>query len=99
MAEAVKLNGTESSSAIGLMFTGHSSWFAALLAETRHTTFKYDKANRLEESVGQARTVHSQASHLQSATSFSPVDKIFYDTRGNVTRVEDAARQPNNFLL
>ena len=59
------------------------------LWEQRITTFVYNKADRLIEVWGQQLGVVSQTDHA-TFTLVTPVDRIKYDTRGNVIETTDA---------
>jgi YD repeat-containing protein len=59
------------------------------LPEQRTTTYVYDKADRLIETWGDMVAVLSQADHVGQGI-VRPVERIKYDTRGNVVETVDA---------
>jgi YD repeat-containing protein len=59
------------------------------LWEQRITTYVYDKADRLIETWGEPLGVVSQSDHA-TFTTVTPVERIKYDTRGNVIEMTDA---------
>lgn len=58
-------------------------------AEQRTTTYQYDLANRLTAKIG--NTVAVVGSDFYTQTSQTPIDRYYYDGRGNLYKSVDAA--------